>query len=775
MGIKSKYEFILSYFSRNNQEKVIVYEVDKLFQTGRREYRLRCYRTTEIGGGGGVGGDGGEKKACTGARLGAGGLRTVGLRRLPRVLSTLVGRLARVSATALGWECISRPLEISRYWDLDVKAIVASMAGSGCSSVMPIILGGAGLGEGGGSVDGQGLQMASQEPEDLELVEVPKVGMSFPSIEDAFDMVQKYAFSVGFGFVKFSHSTNKAGICVYHKFACHKGGTRKERNYKRERKRPVARTNCPAKVNLAQREGGRWKITQVNVEHNHDMDPRNSRFLNAHRTVPSLLKRRFEMFDATGVKMSKVIRAVTAEAGGPENMPCLPRDCRNYVDKARRERFGGVDAEALYILFTRMQKVSRDFYFEIDATVDGRMKNVFWIDDRSRAAYKEFNDVVTFDTTYLLNKYKMPFAPFVGVNHHGHSILLGCALISNEEAKTFEWLFKTWLQAMGGKAPEAIITDQCPSIGKGISIVFPHARHRWCLWHILVKFPEKCGGFKKYDELRKAFLDVVYENLIVDEFENKWAQMIKDFKLEENNWFQTLYEGREKWVPVFLKDKFWAGMSSSQRSESMNAYFDGYVHSKTPLKSFVEQYEMALGDKIEKEIFADAQCMNADIRCMTTFEMEKQFQKAYTHNLFKKVQDELMAMVYCEADLAIEDSLVFEYKVTERNDIGGGKVIMKDYKVLFDSSTMEVNCICRLFDWKGFLCRHAFKVLFKRNLTLVHERYILRRWRKDVEREHGNIKLLGIGVSLCRKCDRECIKRFIRWYMDKISKRRNSR
>ncbi|XP_056690276.1 protein FAR1-RELATED SEQUENCE 1-like [Spinacia oleracea] len=160
-------------------------------------------------------------------------------------------------------------------------------------------------------------------------------------------------------------------------------------------------------------------------------------------------------------------------------------------------------------------------------------------------------------------------------------------------------------------------------------------------------------------------------------------------------------------------------MSSSQRSESMNAYFDGYVHSKTSLKSFVEQYEMALGDKIEKEIFADAQCMNADIQY-----------------------------------LAIEDSLVFEYKVTERNDIGGGKVIMKDYKVLFDSSTMEVNCICRLFDWKGFLCRHAFKVLFKRNLTLVHERYILRRWRKDVEREHSNIKLLGIGGKWTSEMER---------------------
>lgn len=39
--------------------------------------------------------------------------------------------------------------------------------------------------------------------------------------------------------------------------------------------------------------------------------------------------------------------------------------------------------------------------------------------------YESFGDVVTFDTTYLPNKYGMPFARFVGVNHHGQSILLG--------------------------------------------------------------------------------------------------------------------------------------------------------------------------------------------------------------------------------------------------------------------------------------------------------------------------------------------------------------
>jgi len=45
-------------------------------------------------------------------------------------------------------------------------------------------------------------------------------------------------------------------------------------------------------------------------------------------------------------------------------------------------------------------------------------------------------------------------------------------------------------------------------------------------------------------------------------------------------------------------------MSTTQRSESMNSFFDGCVSSKTTLKQFVEQYDNALKDKIEKESMA---------------------------------------------------------------------------------------------------------------------------------------------------------------------------
>lgn len=85
---------------------------------------------------------------------------------------------------------------------------------------------------------------------------------------------------------------------------------------------------------------------------------------------------------------------------------------------------------------------------------------------RSRVANEDFGDVVCFDATYLINEYELPFANFVGVNHHGQSILLGCALVSHEDSDTFGWVFRQWLSCMGNKQPRAILTDQVAAMRK---------------------------------------------------------------------------------------------------------------------------------------------------------------------------------------------------------------------------------------------------------------------------------------------------------------------
>jgi hypothetical protein len=124
----------------------------------------------------------------------------------------------------------------------------------------------------------------------------------------------------------------------------------------------------------------------------------------------------------------------------------------------------------------------------LDLDDELRVWNVFWVDARSRAAYESFHAyVITFDTTYLTNKYDMPFAPFIGINHHGESIILGCGLLFGEDTDLFVWVFRQWLQIICGIAPKTIITDQCQAMRRAIEIVFPETVYRWCIWYITMK------------------------------------------------------------------------------------------------------------------------------------------------------------------------------------------------------------------------------------------------------------------------------------------------
>ena len=64
----------------------------------------------------------------------------------------------------------------------------------------------------------------------------------------------------------------------------------------------------------------------------------------------------------------------------------------------------------------------------------------------------------------MTNMYDIPFAPFIGINRHGQSFMLGCAFIRDEKIPSYVWLFETFLEAMQGKALVSIITDQDPAI-----------------------------------------------------------------------------------------------------------------------------------------------------------------------------------------------------------------------------------------------------------------------------------------------------------------------
>jgi len=574
-----------------------------------------------------------------------------------------------------------------------------------------------------------------------KVVEEPKSGMLFGSIEEVVDYYRNYGKQAGFGVTQKKKKKYENGDVHYISLTCARGGkasSSSSNNLCKASK--TSKTGCQATLNATLVDTS-WYVTNVNLGHNHDLSPGKARYFRCNKKLDPATKRKLDIDDRAGIRTNKIYNALAVEAGGYENLTFGERECRNYIANSRRLRLGTGGAAALRDYFNRMRKVNDDFYFDIDVDDECRLRNVFWADARSRASYEDFGDVVTFDTTYLTNKYEMPFAPFVGVNHHGQSILLGAALISSEDTESFVWLFEAWLKCMKGRAPRAIITDQDRAMKNAIKKVFPNARHRFCLWHILKKLPEKFGSHSQYYAIKSAIRNCVYNSHTCDEFDACWQSMLECYNLEENAWLRGLYSERTFWVPTYLNDVFWAGMTTTQRSESMNAFFDGYVQSSTSLKEFVDQYDNALRRKVEVENVADFDSFNTTISCVSHWPFEKQFQKIYTHAKFREVQKEISSIMYCGSSLLKSECGIRIYQVIEQVEINESYRKKIVFNVCYNGPVCEVNCSCRLFESRGILCKHAISVLTTfEDVDLLPEKYFLNRWRKDLKRPYKLIK-----------------------------------
>ncbi|KAF5475357.1 hypothetical protein F2P56_007166 [Juglans regia] len=568
-----------------------------------------------------------------------------------------------------------------------------------------------------------------------DMIEEPKSGMEFNSLENLMSYYKQYAKKCGFGVMTRRSERGEDETVRYVTLGCARGGKARNRTLNVVKPRPTRKTDCKAKINALKVEG-KFRLTTVYNIHNHDLSLKKSRFFRCNREVSDSVKRVLDTNDLAGIRMNRSFGSLVVDVGGTENLPFLKNDCLNYIDNARHLRLGKGGAGALREYFCKMQYKNFGFFVLMDFNDDGRLKNVFWADPRSRAAYQYFGDVVTFDTTYLTNRYEMPFALFVGVNHHGQSILLGAGLISNEDTETFVWLFQTWLQCMDGIAPKAIITDYNRAMKNAISIVFPESRHRFCLWHILNKVFEKLNSHGSYKNgLKNALMKCVYDTQSVEEFEKCWDQLITTYNLHENAWLQSLYVEREHWVPAFLKSFFWAGISTMQQSKSMDAFLYGYVHAKANLKEFIDQFDNVLKKKIENENSADFHSFNDTIPCISKSPLEKRFQDLYTNAKFREVQQQLTGIIDMDPALLKRDGAVKTYLVDDEICVEEFTKLVTHY-VDFSEEDTTAKCSCGLFQMSGILCSHILAIFKCNGIKSLPDMYILDRWRKDIKRRY---------------------------------------
>ncbi|XP_074297649.1 protein FAR1-RELATED SEQUENCE 6-like [Silene latifolia] len=491
-------------------------------------------------------------------------------------------------------------------------------------------------------------------------------------------------------------------------------------------------------------------INQVSLEHNHVLKPEMTRHMVSYRLFDEYFKRRALMNDATGISIAKNFNSLVREAGGYANLHVNEHDVRNLINNARRRSRINGDAAALEARFIKLKEVDPDFYYAIQPDFEGKLLNVFWADGRCRAMAKSFGDVFSYDATFCVNRYKMPFTPFVGVNHHGSSVVLASALISHEDAVSFTWVFRRWLDCMG-KAPSVILTDQCKGIGKAVKDVFTTSKHRLCLWHMLRNATKNLGKLPRFQEIHIDLWKIVDDSADSDVFEEAWHHFVTKYGLQENNWIIDVFEKRYSWVPLYWRDIFCAGMSSTQRSEQTNRFFKNYVNVETTLFNFLQSYDNALRTKVEHELKLNYACLEKPCPYNKTIIAEEVFQRAYTNSMFREVQAEVYGLIHTNAESDMNIGNFSSFNVTDEVKTPFWNRREKKFVVTAQLDFGEFNCTCKLFEFKGILCRHIIRVLQLKKVQFIPEKYILNQWRKDLVRGYEH---LPVGYYNPGECER---------------------
>ncbi|XP_038905112.1 protein FAR1-RELATED SEQUENCE 7-like isoform X1 [Benincasa hispida] len=518
----------------------------------------------------------------------------------------------------------------------------------------------------------------------------PCVGLEFNSANEAYQFYNAYAANAGFRIrIGQLFRSKNDGSITSRRFVCSKEGFQHP-----------SRLGCGAFMRIKRHESGRWVVDRHKKDHNHDLEPQ-----------PEAQKR--------NLLASK--RFAGELNGGFEGKEPVNLNNGLIIKRTRENKIGSDWYPGLFEYFQSKQAEDTGFFYAVEVENSNCM-NVFWADGRSRFSCSQFGDTIVLDTSYRKSAHAVPFATFIGVNHHKQPVLLACALIADESVESFSWLFQTWLRAMSGCHPLSIIADQDKAIQQAVAQVFPRTLHRFSSWQIREKEQDNLGMLD--ETFRFEYEKCIYQSQTAEEFDVGWNTLIGKYGLKENAWLKEMYIKRNNWVPLFLRGTFFAGIPTTDNFES---FFGTAFNAQTPVAEFISRYEIGLERRRGEERKESLNSLNLQGFLQTKEPVEEQCLRLYTHAVFKVFQKELLHC-YRYLGFKIYEEVALSRYLVRRCENDNEKCI-----VTVISTNLTVNCSCKMFEYEGILCRHILRVFQILGMSEIPPRYILHRWTRNAE------------------------------------------
>ncbi|XAR51953.1 hypothetical protein NMG60_11006765 [Bertholletia excelsa] len=525
---------------------------------------------------------------------------------------------------------------------------------------------------------------------------VPKLGMGFDSEENAYEFYNAYAAQVGFSVRKDYVNRSKVDGAV---------ASRRQKGFNVKRPRKEMRIGCLAQLIIARQHDGIYRITHFEEKHNHELvPPCRIHLLRSQKRSTVVQASEAAAMEGSG------IQSRTAFGGGASLGNC-PVDVRSNLPTKRSRGMKQGEAESIFQYFQKKQSKDPSFFYAVLLDAEGRMANVFWADSNMLTDYGDFDC--------------RAFAPFIGVNHHRQVLIFGASLLYDETVESFQWLFRTFLEAMSGKKPKTILTGQDAAVAGAINLILPEVHHRLCVWHVyqnMLKHISQSTG--DLDSFSSTLRNCIFDHEEEQDFIDSWKAMLDAYGLWENEWLVYMFREREKWAIPYGRHTFCADINSALLSESYNTNFRKYLKSDFDVLRLFKHFGKVVNDWRYKELEANYDMSQHLPRLLGDVIVLRSVRDVYTPKIFELFQQEYETALNAVVNHCTENAPLFDYKVGLYGEV-------PEHTVVFNSSEHSVVCNCMKFQFIGVLCSHALKVLDYRNIKVVPTRYILKRWTKD--------------------------------------------
>ncbi|XP_074300760.1 protein FAR1-RELATED SEQUENCE 5-like [Silene latifolia] len=411
---------------------------------------------------------------------------------------------------------------------------------------------------------------------------------------------------------------------------------------------------------------------------------------------------------------TKTFRILAEQSNGYAHIGASLTEFKNFKRNIKCY-IGDKDADMILDYLKAHSESQDGFYYAYQVDEDNCLARIFWADAQARMNSSLYGDTITFDPTYGTNKYHMAFTPFTGVDNHKKSVTFAAALIDHENDGSSILVFKKFLDCMGNKEPQCILTNQDPAIKLGVCSLFKKARHRYCMWHIMKKLTDKVESHicKETDFVERICAVVWDTDLEPIEFEEKWSQVINAFELNDNTWLTYMYGKRHKWIPAYFRDlPLGCLLKTTQRSESQNSYFKRFESIDDTLVEFWLRFQSAMEQQRYNQRFLDAASDSTLLQVSSKTMIEKHASKIYTHIVFYEFQEQ-MQMAPCSCAVRGFSEQGNMHIISVEDAYRKHRI----FQVAHNNESKETTCTCKMFERKGILCKHIIWIISTANHT----------------------------------------------------------